>query len=103
MLEVFLGEGAAGLGLEILFEGNGLGLVSECHSRFNPPREELRRVRHFAAIVGFEAFLKVLSHPHVPVAGRRDAPERVDVPEVAIHGIPFPWLAERQFAEALTP
>lgn len=83
--EVFLGKGAAGLALQISLERDSLGLVSECHCRLNPPWEELRCMWHLAGIVNFEAFWKILSHPHIPMARWLDALECVDIPEIPVH------------------
>ena len=54
-LEVLLGEGSPGMGLQVCLELDGLDLVSESNSGFDSPRKELRRVLNSCSLCSFPA------------------------------------------------
>lgn len=80
--QVALQECATRAGFQIPFKCYGTSLVPECRSRTDPPRHELRCVRHFSYIVLCEPTTAIARLACVDLAGGGLRFKDVDVMEV---------------------
>src|SRR5215218_766579 len=77
-LKVLPGKCPARSGLQVLLERDSTLFVSERNISSQPPRAELRRMRHLASIMFLQTGAQVIRHTHVEMQ-RIQTFENVDV------------------------
>ena len=86
------GKGAAGVGLEIVFEGGGLGAISERHGNFDAPGSQAGRARNLASIVFGQPLFRTIGKSRIVPVRVGDADELVNVVEHSLNSVAG-WLA----------